>query len=70
MHKDETVVSKATDPQRWSSQEPRNDDLRQRIEARAYEIYQARGAEPGHDLDDWVQAESEVTKQTTLHRAA
>jgi hypothetical protein len=26
----------------------------------AYEIYEARGREDGHDLDDWVRAETEV----------
>jgi hypothetical protein len=30
------------------------------IERRAYEIFMARGAEPGHDLEDWLQAEREL----------
>ena len=30
------------------------------IRRRAYEIYLARGGEPGHDLEDWLQAEREV----------
>jgi len=34
--------------------------LHEQIEARAHEIYLARGAEPGHELDDWLQAESEI----------
>ena len=34
--------------------------LREQIEARAHEIYVARGAEPGHELDDWLQAEREI----------
>ncbi len=34
--------------------------LREEIEARAHEIYLARGSEPGHELDDWLQAEREV----------
>jgi Protein of unknown function (DUF2934) len=34
--------------------------LREQIEARAHEIYHARGAEPGHELDDWLQAEREI----------
>jgi hypothetical protein len=32
----------------------------QRIAERAYEIYKARGAADGCDLDDWLQAEREV----------
>ena len=27
---------------------------------RAYELSQARGGEPGHDLDDWVEAERQL----------
>lgn len=34
--------------------------LQERIEARAHEIFLARGAEPGHELDDWLQAEREI----------
>jgi hypothetical protein len=34
--------------------------LREEIEARAYEIYLARGAQPGHELEDWLQAEREI----------
>ena len=31
------------------------------IAARAYEIFLNRGASHGHDLDDWLQAERELT---------
>ena len=31
------------------------------IQGRVYEIYLARGAEPGRDLEDWLQAERELT---------
>ena len=34
--------------------------LREQIETRAHEIYLARGCEPGHELDDWLQAEREI----------
>ena len=30
------------------------------IRRRAYEIYLARGEQPGRDLDDWLQAECEL----------
>jgi hypothetical protein len=33
---------------------------RERIAARAYELYEARGGEHGQDLDDWLQAERDV----------
>jgi hypothetical protein len=32
------------------------------IRRRACEIYLERGEQPGHDLDDWLQAESEPQK--------
>jgi outer membrane protein TolC len=30
------------------------------VARRAYELYEARGGEPGADLDDWLQAEREL----------
>lgn len=40
---------------------PRNgspkDDV---IRARAYELFERRGGEPGHELDDWLEAEREL----------
>jgi len=30
------------------------------IRLRAYRLYEGRGCEDGHDLDDWFQAEAEV----------
>jgi Protein of unknown function (DUF2934) len=33
----------------------------EKIRRRAYEIYQERGGEPGHDLEHWLQAERELT---------
>jgi hypothetical protein len=36
----------------------------QEIRARAYELFEQRGREPGHDLDDWLQAEAELVMQT------
>ena len=33
------------------------------IARRAYEIYQARGSEPGRELEDWLQAERELRDQ-------
>ena len=39
-------------------------DLRHQIAARAFELYTQRGAEHGHDLDDWLRAEQEVLQNT------
>ncbi len=37
--------------------------VEEQIQRRAYELYQARGAEPGHELDDWLRAEDEVRRK-------
>jgi hypothetical protein len=37
-------------------------DLQEQIRLRAYGLYEQRGRE-GHELDDWLQAEAEVTQQ-------
>jgi hypothetical protein len=34
----------------------------QQIRIRAYEIYLNRGGQPGYELEDWLQAERELTK--------
>ena len=39
----------------------RTESHRPLIEARAYELFEQRGREDGRDLDDWLQAESEIT---------
>jgi hypothetical protein len=40
------------------------------ISLRAYELYVERGREDGHDLEDWLQAELEVTAMRTRPIAA
>jgi hypothetical protein len=35
-------------------------DIQERIRARAYQLFQERGGEPGHDVEDWLQAEAEI----------
>lgn len=37
-------------------------DRKQRIAQRAYELYVDRGYRPGHDLDDWLEAEREIDR--------
>lgn len=45
-------------------------NLEEEIRRRAYEFYEERGREHGHDLDDWVRAEAEVTGSVVRTRAA
>jgi len=30
------------------------------IRTRAFQLYEERGSQPGHDLEDWFQAEAEL----------
>jgi hypothetical protein len=43
--------------------------LEDQIRIRAHELYDARGREDGHDVEDWVHAEAEI-KSRTLRAAA
>jgi HSP20 family molecular chaperone IbpA len=42
------------------------DDIHRLIERRAYELFSARGFTAGHDLEDWLQAESEILESVDL----
>jgi hypothetical protein len=37
-----------------------SESSRETVQRRAYEIYEQRGREDGHDWDDWLQAEREL----------
>jgi hypothetical protein len=37
-------------------------DSREDIARRAFELYERRGGEHGHDWDDWFQAETELRR--------
>ncbi|MGB6679477.1 MAG: DUF2934 domain-containing protein, partial [Terriglobales bacterium] len=48
---------------------PRSGVARQeQVRCRAYEIYEERGREDGHELDDWLQAESKIVQQFTRRK--
>jgi len=42
---------------------------REEIEIAAYEIYVSRGAADGRDVDDWLQAEKELSAQPRAQTA-
>lgn len=48
---------------------PAEREVQEAVSLRAYEIYQSRGGEYGHDLDDWLQAENEVLAALTEPQA-
>jgi hypothetical protein len=35
-------------------------ELEEQIRLRAHELYEARGREDGHELEDWLRAEEEI----------
>ena len=47
-------------PQEPVTETPRREVTDEEIRQRAYEIYLNRGATPGFELDDWLQAEREL----------
>ena len=44
-------------------------ELEERIQARAYQLYEQHGKRNGDDLDDWLQAEAELTERRALRAA-
>ena len=50
-------------------QRPQPPTLEQ-IRMRAYEIHLTRGAAPGHELDDWLLAEIELTSEMGLRNGS
>ena len=43
----------------------RTPELEEQIRRRAYDFYEQRGRQEGHDVDDWLQAESELMATKT-----
>lgn len=41
-------------------------EVRRRIEIEAYYKAEARGFEPGHELEDWIAAEAEVRRKLEI----
>ena len=39
-----------------------SDSALELIRARAYRLFELRGNQPGHELDDWLQAEREILR--------
>jgi len=44
-------------------------DLEEQIRRRAYELYERRGREAGHETEDWLQAEAELASERTVQLA-
>lgn len=40
-----------------------SEELKKKIAVRAYEIFERHGRIPNHDVDDWLEAESEINSE-------
>lgn len=45
-------------------------DIEEQIRRRAYELYEERGRGDGHDVEDWLEAEAEITGRGEMIAAA
>ena len=54
-------------PPRKTASVPQNPH--EQIRRRAYQLYEERGRDDGHDLDDWLRAEREVAGGRTRKSA-
>jgi Protein of unknown function (DUF2934) len=50
--------------------EPQEFELEYQIRLRAYELYEARGRKDGHEVEDWLRAEEEITEKKARTIAA
>lgn len=46
-----------------SNKELVKEELIREIQKKAYELYESRGAVPGRELDDWLEAERLITAE-------
>lgn len=58
--------TKSFENPRTTTTTPNDEEIR----IRAYELYEQRGREPGHELDDWVSAEQELSAPVARKVAA
>ncbi len=59
----------ARDPAKKQPNVITDPNLEEQIRCRAYELYEQRDREDGHDVDDWLRAEAEIIG-TNLRTAA
>jgi len=52
-------ASKSEAPELCASQ----DSIQANIRERAFHLYESRGCEPGHDMQDWFRAELQLLEQ-------
>jgi len=45
-----------------------SDEVRERIAKKAYDLYEQRGRQPEHDVEDWLEAEELVRTEMNACR--
>jgi hypothetical protein len=61
LRRKETIAAQT--PKKFMQTTNRAEPLRQDIEQYAYSLYEQRGREPGHELEDWLEAEKRVAEK-------
>ena len=61
-----TAKPRTTSTQMTEAPSVGNSAGQEKIRCRAYEIYLQHGEQPGRELEDWLQAESELGHSLTL----
>ena len=56
------MKNKDKERQEHQSTQSQNPPDQSEVARRAYELYESRGGESGHDLEDWLQAEREINE--------
>lgn len=64
------ALESANQPTTKGSTDREIESLRERIQQRAYELYEARGRGDGHHEEDWARAESEILEVVEPRKAA
>lgn len=57
-------------PRRSITQPGSTPEVLEQIRIRAYELFEQRGREEGHEVEDWLRAEAEVLQKTAKNTAA
>jgi hypothetical protein len=57
-------------PHQSDTQPGSTPELLEQIRIRAYELFERRGRDQGHELEDWLQAEAEVLEKSGKTTAA
>jgi len=56
------MIAKSRSRQPRATKTAQSTDIEDRIRHRAYQLYEQRGTVDGFALDDWLQAEAEVSR--------